>query len=153
MQERVRNFSQRTHAQKKHLAYVTSPDGWMNMHLCVLGWNKVLKDHKYNFIWFFTLINQVLVMQVSVIYTRELLLYGQCIVLSRTSRVAQLWRIHLPMQEMGCDPWVEKIPWRRKCQPTPVFLPRESHGQSLARYIPWGCKRVRHDLATKQQLC
>ena len=27
------------------------------------------------------------------------------------------------------DSWVEKIPWRRKWQPTPVFLPGESHGQ------------------------
>ena len=26
----------------------------------------------------------------------------------------------------GFDPWVEKIPWRRKWQPTPVFLPGES---------------------------
>jgi len=26
------------------------------------------------------------------------------------------------------DPWVGKIPWRRKRQPTPVFLPGESHG-------------------------
>jgi len=26
-------------------------------------------------------------------------------------------------------PWVGKIPWRRKWQPTPVFLPGESHGQ------------------------
>ena len=39
------------------------------------------------------------------------------------------------------DPWVKKIPWRRKCQPTPVFLPGKSHGQrSLAGYSPWGCK-------------
>ena len=38
------------------------------------------------------------------------------------------------------DPWVRKIPWRTKWQPTPVFLPGESHGQrSLAGYIPWGC--------------
>ena len=30
---------------------------------------------------------------------------------------------------------VRKIPWRRKWQPTPVFLPGESHGQrSLAGY-------------------
>ena len=29
-------------------------------------------------------------------------------------------------------------PWRRKWQPTPVFLPRESHGQrNLAGYSPW----------------
>ena len=27
----------------------------------------------------------------------------------------------------GIDPWIMKIPWRRKWQPTPVFLPRESH--------------------------
>ena len=26
------------------------------------------------------------------------------------------------------DPWVRKIPWRRKWQTTPVFLPGESHG-------------------------
>ena len=27
------------------------------------------------------------------------------------------------------DPWIRKIPWRRKWQPTPVFLPGKSHGQ------------------------
>ena len=37
------------------------------------------------------------------------------------------------------NPWVGKIPWRRKWQPTPVSLPGESHGQrSLGDYIPWG---------------
>ena len=35
-------------------------------------------------------------------------------------------------------PWVGKIPWRRKQQPTLVVLPEESHGQrSLAGYCPW----------------
>ena len=34
-----------------------------------------------------------------------------------------------------------RIPWRRKWQPTPVFLPGESHGQrSLVGYSPWGRK-------------
>ena len=28
----------------------------------------------------------------------------------------------------GFNPWVRKIPWRRKWQPTPVFLPGQSHG-------------------------
>ena len=43
--------------------------------------------------------------------------------------------------DMGFIPWVGKIPWRRKWQPTPVFLPGESHGQrSLADYSPWGHK-------------
>ena len=51
------------------------------------------------------------------------------------------------------DPWVGKIPWRRKWKPPPVFLPGEFHGQrSLVGYSPWGRNRVRHDLATKQQL-
>ena len=37
--------------------------------------------------------------------------------------------------------WVRKIPWRRKWQPTPVFLPGESHGQrSLVGYSLWGLK-------------
>ena len=36
---------------------------------------------------------------------------------------------------------VGKIPWRRKWQPTPVFLPGKSHGQrSLVGYCPWGHK-------------
>ena len=52
----------------------------------------------------------------------------------------------------GFDPWVGKFPWRRKWQPAPIFLPGKSHGQrSLAGYSLWGHKRVRHDLATKQQ--
>ena len=39
------------------------------------------------------------------------------------------------------NPWVGKIPWRKKWQPTPVFLPGKSHGQrSLAGYSPWDCK-------------
>ena len=39
------------------------------------------------------------------------------------------------------DPWVEKIPWRRKWQPTLVFLPWKSHRQrSLVGYSPWSGK-------------
>ena len=44
------------------------------------------------------------------------------------------------------------MPWRRKWQPTSVFLPGKSHGQrSLACNSLWGCREVRHDVATKQQ--
>ena len=47
------------------------------------------------------------------------------------------------------DPWVGKIPWSRKWQPTPVFLPGESCGQrSLAGYSPWG----HNELDTIEQL-
>ena len=44
-------------------------------------------------------------------------------------------------RRLGFDPWVQKIPWRRKWQPTPVFLPGKSYGQrGLAGYSPWGHK-------------
>ena len=56
------------------------------------------------------------------------------------------------MQEM----WVQSLgrddPWRRKWQPTPVFLPGKSHGQrSVVGYTVHGIARVGHDLVTKQQ--
>ena len=40
------------------------------------------------------------------------------------------------IMRVGFDRWMGKIPWRRKWQPTPIFLPGESNGQrSLAGYI------------------
>ena len=43
--------------------------------------------------------------------------------------------------KQGFDSCVRKIPWRRKWQPTAVFLPGECHGQrSLAGYSPCSCK-------------
>ena len=50
------------------------------------------------------------------------------------------------------DHWVRKIPWRRKWQSTPAFLPGESPGQrSLVGYSPCGHKESGHDLATERQ--
>ena len=44
------------------------------------------------------------------------------------------------------DPWVQKVPWRRKWQPAPVFLPGEYHGQrSLA-----GCIGLQSQTRLKQ---
>ena len=51
------------------------------------------------------------------------------------------------VRRSGFNSWVRKIPWRRKWQPTPVFLPGKSHGQrSLAGYRPWDCKTHRTQL-------
>ena len=45
------------------------------------------------------------------------------------------------MHQSGFNPWLGKVPWRRKWLTTPVFLPGEFHGQkSLAGYSPWGRK-------------
>ena len=42
----------------------------------------------------------------------------------------------------GFNPWVGKIPWRRKWQPTPILLPGKSHGwRSLAGYSLWGSQK------------
>ena len=39
------------------------------------------------------------------------------------------------------EPWVGKIPWRRKWQPTSVSLPRKFHGQrSPVDCSPWSCR-------------
>ena len=73
---------------------------------------------------------------------------------SDTSR-GQYWPFHLmmdflvaqtvkclpAMQESRFNPWVRKIPWRQKWQPTPILLPGEFHGKrTLAGNSPWGCK-------------
>ena len=59
------------------------------------------------------------------------------------SLVTQRWSIHLQCRRCGFDPWVGKIPWRRKWQPILVFLPGKFHGQrSLVGYSSWGRKRV-----------
>ena len=44
-------------------------------------------------------------------------------------------------KRLGFNPWIGKIPWKRAWQPTPVFLPGESHGQRrLAGCGPQGRK-------------
>ena len=49
-------------------------------------------------------------------------------------------------RDAGSFPRSGRIPWRRKWQPTPVFLPGQSHGQrSLVGYSPWGRHKVGHD--------
>ena len=58
---------------------------------------------------------------------------------------SQCWR----HKKHGFDPWLGKIPWRRAWQPTPVFLPGESHGQrNLVGYSPQG-----HTAEATQHAC
>ena len=58
----------------------------------------------------------------------------------------------LPVEEREdtqSDLWVGKLPWRRAWQPTPVFLPGESHGpRSLVGYSPWSRKESHTNEAT-----
>ena len=68
-------------------------------------------------------------------------------------QLAQLYRICLQCRrcrKRRFNPWLGKILWKRAWQPTPVFLPGESHGQrNLAIYSPWSCKESDRTEATK----
>ena len=70
---------------------------------------------------------------------------GQVMVLfdGRRNRVCYVTQMvkYLQCWRLRFDPWVGKIPWRRKWQPIPVLSPGKSHGQrSLVGYSPWSCK-------------
>ena len=50
-------------------------------------------------------------------------------------------RVCLQFRRPRFDPWVWKIPWKRKWQPIPGFLPGKFHGwRSLVSSSPWGWK-------------
>ena len=71
--------------------------------------------------------------------------WGYCILCWASSKLSSR-RIHLWCRRHRFNPWVWKIPWRRKWQPTPVILPIKSHGQrNLAGCSPWGHKRAGHN--------
>ena len=75
--------------------------------------------------------------------------YGCCEGFSGSSVVKNLPANAGDRRDMGSDSWVGMIPWRRKWQPTPVFLPGKSHGQrSMAGYSLRGHK----ESDTTQQL-
>ena len=59
------------------------------------------------------------------------------------SLVAQMVKSLPAMQETQVRSLGQEDPWRRKWEPTPVFLPGRSHGRrSLGGYSPWGCKEL-----------
>ena len=50
-------------------------------------------------------------------------------------------KVFVQFRRSRFNPWVGKISWRRKWQPTPVFFPGKSHaGRNLVGYSPWGRK-------------
>ena len=67
-----------------------------------------------------------------------------CYMLAESQHTAELplwlrWlRICLQCRSCGFNPQEGGMPWRKKWQPTPVSLPRES----LAGYSPWGHKEL-----------
>ena len=65
--------------------------------------------------------------------------------------VAQLVKNLPAMQETWFQSLGQEDPLEKEMA-TPVFLPGKSHGQrSPTGYSPWGCKKIKQNLATKQQ--
>ena len=64
------------------------------------------------------------------------------VVVERTSLVAQTVKRLSTMWETWVPSLGRKVPWRRKWQPTPVLLPRISHGRRSL--VSMGSQRVRH---------
>ena len=61
---------------------------------------------------------------------------GASLVAQVVKNLLAMWEFHPELH-----PWAGKISWRKAWQPTPVFLPGESHRQrSLVGYSPWGRK-------------
>ena len=79
-------------------------------------------------------------------------MHVKCLVQDLISLNTSIWFSGLPRwlsgeesapqcKRCGFNPWVRKIPWRRKWQPTPVFLPGKSHRKRyLVCYSPWSHK-------------
>ena len=71
----------------------------------------------------------------------EFLSFYITVYLQRASMVVQMVKNLPVVQETRVQSLGREDPWRREWQPTPVFLPGESHGpRSLVRYNPWGHK-------------
>ena len=88
-----------------------------------------------------------MVAYMGLLWIRCLLLYGNVIPLWGLSHWLSGKASTCRCRRHRFDPWIRKVPWRRKWKPTPVFLPGKSHAErSLVGY-----KRVRHTFATKQQ--
>ena len=72
---------------------------------------------------------------------------------SWASLVTQTIKNHLHCGRSESDPWVEKIPWRRVWQPTPVLLPRVfSWTEKPGRLQSMESQRIRRNWATKPRI-
>ena len=94
----------------------------------------------WKFIFFYTALFICIRYSFICIYLFVFFLYQNSLVAQTVKNLPAMWK-----NLFGFYPWVGQIPWRRKWQCTPVFLPEKSHGQrSLVGYSPY-VHRVRND--------
>ena len=90
---------------------------------------------------FLPLTQSVFLFNIPSLFQMEMVFRDHCLGLWRLPVVKRKKKSTCQFRRHGFDPWVRKIPWRRKWQPTPEFLPGKFHGQrSLVGYSPWSCK-------------
>ena len=129
-------------------------------HVCAQNLNNISKKEMNDFFSFqnqarteWSLHSTALPMQGSPLLLITVAIFGLSKQHSRASLVAQQSRICLQFRRRRFDPWVGKMPWRRKWQTTPVFLPGKFYGQrSLVGYSPWD-HESQHSLVTKSTNC
>ena len=96
----------------------------------------ILFHYGFTGYWIFMLYSRTLLFIHSIYNGLPLLIPNWASLVAQTVK-----KICLQCRRPRFDPWVGKVPWRRAWQPTPVFLPGESHGQrSLVGYNPQGHK-------------
>ena len=107
---------------------------------------KFCYSRKIQIVWVFALLALAFVIIIKPFFTEMLYYSHHSIVPPGASRVTQCYRICLPCRRCGFNPWVRKIPWRRKWQPTQIFLPGKSQGQrSLVELQFIGSQRIWYD--------
>ena len=125
---------------------------WMNKDL-VHKYNRILLSHKKEQIWVScsavdeprACIQREVSQKENNRYYHDFSCWaGKKIFLRKSLRTGWGFLYHSVGKASACSmgdvgsTWVRKIPWRREWQPTPGFLPGESHGQrSLAGYTSW----------------
>ena len=77
-------------------------------------------------------------------YNKEIIVFSPKLSISQVALVVKNPPASVgDIRDSGFDSWVGKIPWRKTCHPTPVFLPGEFHGQrSLVGYSPYGHREL-----------
>ena len=127
-----------------------------NVHTCQLCLSNAYSFLKIQLktLWILTLLwtshrlsHSLLVEWVFFSFVQLIFFFFFCLGLSRWCRKEFIWQCSRHRSRVF-DPWVGKIPWSRKWQPTPGFLPEKSHGQrSLGySYSPCSCS-IRHSWA------
>ena len=110
----------------------------------------VQQSECYTYTNIYLILDSLTIKAIAVYWWKFPVLYSRSLLIINLYKVVCIWGFpcgamvkNLPAMQKTQETWVrslvEKIPWSRKWQPTPVFLPGKSHGQrSLEGYSPRG---------------